>query len=67
MYISNILVSSVEINYEGCNSCDERVERQNKIVQELNHKHLYHISLAKEMPVFFVEGVESKMNFEKIN
>lgn len=62
MYISNILIACIPLEYEGLLSCSDKQELQEKIAAELTVKHNGKISLVDERPQFFVEGVESKMN-----
>lgn len=62
MYIGKVFIRSIEIDYSGRNSCQEKVEYQKKIATEFKRYHSREISMARQNPVFFIEGVESKMN-----
>ena len=62
MYIGNILIVSVPLEYEGLLTCDDRQQLQEKIAAELILKHTGKIILTRERPEFFVDGVGSKMN-----
>lgn len=66
MFISNIFIEAVPIEYEGLQTCEERQRYQEKIAGDLMQKHSYKIRMAREMPVIYIEGVESKMNYFKI-
>lgn len=66
MYIGKILIASEELCYEGLHSCEEKENLHSKIVDHLNRRHLYKIAKAKVMPVFYIEGVESKMNYMEL-
>lgn len=66
MYLANILIEAVEVDYEGLISCEEKQNYHEKIATELLKKHRGKMILSQDRkPVFYVSGVQSKMNNEK--
>ena len=65
MYLSNILIEAVEVDYEGLISCEQKQNYHEKIAAELLKKHRGKVILSQERkPIFYVSGVPSKMNDE---
>lgn len=62
MYIGDILIESIELCYDGLYTCAQKENYHSKLVNELSFKHKYKIAKSGEMPVFYIEGVKSKMN-----
>ncbi len=67
MYIGKVLIESVEICYDGLVTCDDREKYNESIVSKLENKHKWKTRYSKNQPVFFIEGVQSKMNYSLVN
>jgi hypothetical protein len=62
MYISKILIDQVRLDYENMLSSTEKEEYHMRIVDGMKQKHYFNIKQATREAVFFVEGLQSKMN-----
>jgi hypothetical protein len=61
MYIGKLLVAKYQLNYQSFDTVIERQTYQERIAAEMAQEHQKFITLAKSEPVFFVDGVLSKM------
>lgn len=62
MYIGSLLVAKYELNYQSFETVIERQSYQERIAAEMKEEYQKLITLAMCEPVFFVDGVLSKMN-----
>lgn len=64
MYLANLLIDRKEINFDGCESVQERENYLQALALKFTRKHLKLINRTRDEPVFFLDHVESKMNEE---
>ncbi len=62
MYIDDVLIESIPINFVGFKSCLERQNYLNNLAAKFTKTHLPKIIHTRHWPQFFLEGVPSKMN-----
>ncbi|HZF64765.1 MAG TPA: hypothetical protein VEZ55_09775 [Chitinophagaceae bacterium] len=65
MYIDDVLIESIPINLKALKTAAERERHVQQIVQTLNEKHLEKIIHTRFFPEYYIEGVQSKLNFEE--
>jgi hypothetical protein len=63
MEIGGIVAEKVELCYEGLNTWQERQAYQERLARDLTVKHELLLYKYKLEPVFYVEGVPSRINF----
>jgi hypothetical protein len=66
VYLCNILLASVPVEYDGLVSCEERQKYHERLAAELLEAHVDKLEQTREQPLFIVEGVTSKMNYQRI-
>lgn len=65
--MENLLIGSAEVIYDGLETTEEREKHNEKLVNELLERNKGKMVYSKIMPTFFIEGVQSKMNYSLVN
>ncbi len=64
MYIDDVLIESIPVNFNGLKSCLERQNYLNNLAAKFTKTHLPKIIHTRHWPEFYLEGVASKMNLK---
>jgi hypothetical protein len=66
MYIGKLLVARWEIEFTGMHTAMERQQHGEEIALDMYIKHYDKVRQSKQKPVFFIDHVQSKMNYQAI-
>ena len=67
MHLGKMLIDWHEVDFTGLNTVFEREDYLQRIANEMYWKHYTKIKMSVKTPVFFIDRVESEMNYEKEN
>jgi hypothetical protein len=67
MYIDDVLIESIPIDFTGLKTTLERQNHLNNVAAKYTKTHLPKIIHTTHWPQFFLEGVTSKMNVAEEN
>lgn len=67
MYLDNLLIAKTELDYTGIETITEIMEYQRREAIEMYDKSITHFFIESKKPVFFIDRVPSKLNYENLH
>lgn len=65
MYIGSLLIERIPVNFDHCETLEDREKLVSNMANKLHEKHIWKVAGAHENAVFYLVHVQSKMNSEE--